>query len=381
MCLPVKKPWSDPKYFYASPTYGQAEKVAWQRLLALTPPEWITSTSNLTIKTVFGSELFIIGLDSPQRIEGLILDGGVIDENSDIKPKTFDLSVGPTLVTRRGWCWFIGVPKRFGVGAIEYRDRYMMAARGELPETSAFTWPSKGIVSPEELERSRKSMDAKDFDEQFNASWVSASGGVFHAFDRDFNVRPCTYNVDLPLIVASDFNVNPMCWIIGQLKGDVFEVIDEIHKRDTNTPAVLDILISRYANHKGGFQMYGDASSQGRRTSAYLTDYAHIQNDARLKGLGRTMHYLRSNPPRADRFAVTNARLCSAAGIRKVFISNSCTNLIHDLEVRAYKPGTRDTADTEDVGHMTDALGYFLYKQFPPGVVLKSSNTVIIRSR
>jgi hypothetical protein len=383
MYLPVKKPWPDPRYFYCGPTYGQAQNVAWERLIALTPEHWIKSISlsGLSIKTIFGSEVFISGLDTPARIEGRILDGGVIDENSDIKPGTFDLSIGPTLVIRKGWCWFIGVPKRFGVGAIEYRDRYMQAAKGELPETSAFTWPSTGIVSKEELDRSRASMDARDFDEQFNASWISASGGVFHAFDSEYNVRPCIYNPTIPLIVTSDFNVDPMCWVMGHLRGETFEVVDELHKRDTNTPEALSILLSRYANHTGGFQMYGDASASGRRTSAYATDYNHIANNEELKAKGRTLHYMTKNPPRVDRFAITNARFCDAAGTRKVFIDEKCKNLIHDLEVRSYKPGTRETNDDGDTGHMTDALGYFLYKKFPGGLRITNKNIVTIHRR
>jgi len=381
--LPVKREWNDPRFFYCAPTYQQAKKIAWHRLLALIPTNWIgspsdISKSDLIIKTIFGSELHVIGLDKPQRIEGPAWDGGVIDENSDIKPKTFDLSILPALVWRDGWCWFIGVPKRFGIGAVEYRDKFIAASKGELPDSAAFTWPSEGIVPKAFLELCRQTMDARDYDEQFNASWLSASGGVFHAFNRDYNVRPCSYNPDMTIIVSQDFNVNPMAWVIGHIHGDTFEVFDEIWIRNTNTPEALNVLLSRYSEHKGGFEIYGDASSRGRHTSAYGTDYTCIANNPKLKALGRTMHFSVNNPPKADRFAVTNARICDGAGQRRLFIDPHCKNLIHDLEVRSYIPGTRETKDTGDVGHPSDALGYFLIKRWPLNLIISNRQIITI---
>jgi len=378
--LPVRKPWPDPRYFFGSPTYRQAKKVAWGRMLNLIPTGWVAEVSvgELSIKTIFGSELFLVGLDKPQRIEGLILDGGVIDENSDIKPKTFDLSILPTMSHRNGWTDFIGVPKRFGIGAVEYRERCEKAAAGNLPDSAVFKWGSEGIVPSEYLELCRATMDKRDFDEQFNASWLSAAGGIFHAFDREFNVRPCLYNPSLPIVVGSDFNVDPISWILGHVHGDIFECFDEIWLRNTNTPRTLDVLLTRYTDHKGGFQMYGDASSRGRHTSAFKTDYNHIATDKRLIAMGRTLHYIKSNPPVADRFAATNARICNFVGILNVIIDPSCKHLIHDLEIRAYKPGTRDANDSGDIGHPTDALGYILHKRWPLSTIIANSNTVVI---
>ena len=84
--LRIKKPWDNPKYFYAAPTLKQAKRVAWDRLQSLIPDYWIKDISkgDLRIKTIFGSELFLDGLDAPHRIAGQILDGGIIDEFADV---------------------------------------------------------------------------------------------------------------------------------------------------------------------------------------------------------------------------------------------------------------------------------------------------------
>ena len=378
--LPVKRPWPDPKFFYAGPTYQQAKRTAWSRLLRLIPPEWIfeISKSELSIRTIFGSEIFLVGLDKPQRIEGLILDGGVIDECSDIKPKTFDLSILPTLVMRNGWVWFIGVPKRFGIGAIEYRERYKAAAAGTLANSRGFSWPSSGIVPEEYLDHCQRTMDIRDYQEQFEASWLTATGGIFHAFDPEFNVRPCNYDPSLPIVVCQDFNVNPMAWSLGHMKGTTLEIFDEIFIRNTNTPETLRVLLGRYREHKGGFEFYGDASSRGNRTSAYSSDYNHIANGERLKAMGRTMHYMYANPPIADRFAATNARICDGEGNQHIYIDKTCIHLILDLETRAYKPNSREAADSGDIGHCSDGLGYFCHKRFPLLLKVPKANVVTI---
>ena len=202
---------------------------------------------------------------------------------------------------------------------------------------------------------------------------------MFHAFDREFNVRPCGYDPTLPIVVCQDFNVDPMAWSLGHLKGEVFEVFDEIYLRNTNTPEALRCLLARYSAHTGGFQMYGDASSRGRRTSAYSSDYNHIWNNSRLRAMGRTMHYLYANPPIADRFAATNARIRNGEGLCRIFIDPRCVHLILDLETRTYKPGTREAADSGDIGHCTDGLGYFCHKKFPLRFdVLQQLNTITI---
>lgn len=380
--LPIRKKHPDPIYTFAGPTYQQAKRIAWRKLLALTPDRWIKDVSftELSIKTIFGSEVFLVGMDKPERIEGIQIDGIVIDENCDIKPGVVDLSVLPTLTWRNGWMWRIGVPKRFGVGAVEFRERYTKAAAGEVEGEAGFTWPSSDIVPAAMLAHAKKTMNERDYQEQFDASWLSASGGVFHSFDKEYNVRPCEYKPDVPILVASDFNVNPMCWTLCHLNGNTIEVFDEIFIRDANTQGTLDILHGKYQYHKGGFQFYGDATSQSRKTSAVSTDYQQIRSDNRFMALGRTVHYLTSNPPKADRFAVTNNRLCDGTGVRHVFIDPSCKHLITDLEIRSFKPGSREPADSGDVGHPSDSLGYLLYKRFPLTTVLQNKQIITIHA-
>ena len=200
--LQLKRDWPNPIYAYLLPTYAQAKKVAWKPLLNLIPENWIKKNGiNLTdfcIETVFGSTLYVGGMDKPERFEGLPFDGCVLDESSDHKNSTFTLSVLPALTERNGWCWRIGVPKRNGVGRIDFRDFYERGLRGD-PNISSFMWRSSTVMTPQQLDIARASMDDQDFDEQFNAVWIDAGGSIYHAFNEENIDDSCQYREELPI--------------------------------------------------------------------------------------------------------------------------------------------------------------------------------------
>ena len=378
--LPEKKEWDTPRYFFGAPTHAQAKRIAWHDLLRLLPESWVAGgksgpnviAGEMRITTIWGSELHVIGLDRPQRYEGLQWDGGIIDESSDQRPRMFALTVVPMLTHRNGWCWRIGVPKRSGVGAPEFRKFWETGMKGEGAETgieagdiASFAWPSSDILPPEQLQFAREHLDPADFREQFEASWETTGSSIFYAFSREHNVRPCGYRPELPIVVGSDFNVDPMAWAIGHNIDGRIEWFDELWLRNTNTPKALDTLYQRYATHKSGFQFYGDAAGSQRKTSATQSDYQHLQGHEGFKRLGRTIHYPKANPPIDMRFSACNAMLLNAAGQRRMFIDPRCTHLIDDLEHRHYKEGTREPNDVGDIGHLSDGMGYAVHRLYP----------------
>ena len=376
--LSVKKEYDDPRYFYGGPTLNQAMRTAWDHLLKLIPPEWEPEPKGTCIRTKFGSELWVVGLDKPQRIEGVQWDGGVLDESCDLKPGVFDRNVLPALSWRNGWCWRIGVPKRQGPSAKEFRTFCESARRGEIEDTESFTWPSSDILPPKLLKWAMQNMDSKDFREQFGACWETSGGQLFYSFERQYNVRPVTYKENQAIVIVSDFNIDPMCWVIGHRTDNMLELFDELHIPDCNTPKAIDVLYRRDQNHKGGFEFYGDATGDARKTAAVKSDYKHVLNHEGFKVLGRTVHYPKANPSRRDRFASCNALLCNAANQRRVFIDPRCKRLIEDLEARHCPEGSNEPSDTGDLGHITDAMGYVIHRLFPVRVELPQSSPVVI---
>lgn len=364
--LAVQKPWPNPQYFYALPTYGQAKRVAWDPIIALIPPHWIknASVSSLSIETVFGSKLYIVGMDKPQRIEGTQWDGGIIDEASDQQPKVFDLSVRPALSHRKGWCWTIGVPKRFGIGASDFKKKFLEGQKDTDPDVDSYTWPSEDILTLDEILAARRQLDDQDYEEQYRASWLNVRGVVYHSFSEIFNITDqATYNPTLPIIVGSDFNVDPMSWALTQTIPNGLRAFDEVRIKNTNTLETLGRLYERYADHKSGWLFMGDASGRARKTSATSSDYTQIKSDERF--VNKRMMYTTSNPAVADRNASVNALLCNAAKERRLIVHPRCKALIHDLGHLSYKPNTREIALGPGMGHMSDALGYIVHRLYP----------------
>ena len=358
-------------FAYGLPTINQARRVAWKSFKAMIPKEAITkiNEAEMSIETEYGyvrSTLYVYGLDAPERAEGLQYDHIVIDEMSDEPAGVFEKSFLPTLLDRNGTAWLIGVPKSFGCGAEDFRRYCEMGSNPEEKDWSFYNWGSATVVGESGIEASRNVMDSRNFSEQLEAIWGTRGGAVFYAFDEVANVKPITVNPTLPLIIGSDFNVDPMAWIIGQIDGTVFNISSEIWLRDTNTEKTLDHLWNIFQNHQGGFIFIGDATAQSRKTSANLSDYAQILNDKRFDQYKpKTVKYATSNPPIADRLASCNAKLCNAKGVRSCFIDPSCTQLIKDLRTRAFKGGSKELGDKGDIGHISDAFGYPIHTIWP----------------
>jgi len=434
--LKYKKPWLDPIFIYAMPTYGQAERVAWEPILKLIPRDWVAKNGiniqKQTIKTIFGSTLYIAGLDKPNRIEGLQIDGIVIDESSDIKPGIFDKSIRPMLSHRHAWVARIGVPKRSGVGRVEYKhafDRGMeyrddtlldtgektndnlsnvsntvLDSRSVVNDSSSvlrqteqleqqlirvksYHWVSESVIPQAALEEAKSEMTLEDYNEQYRAQWVEAGGGIYYAFGEENISETVFYDPARPLIVGCDFNVSPMAWVVGQefespvstsdSPNKSLHLLNEIFLKNTNTQKTLVRLREMYPNHRE-FTFYGDASSRARKTAAAKTDYIQVKTSPLFPH--SKAFFPQRNPALVDRWTTTNIRMCNANGERNLLIHPRCKHLIRDYREVSFKEGTREREnyDGTDIGHCCDASDYIIYRRYPLRVHSTSAPIVIV---
>lgn len=322
--------------------------------------------------------IWTLSADNPEGLVGGQCNDIWLDEGGQCSQHVWDELQQRTGVNK-GHIFVTSTPYRANWFKTELVDK----ALAKDPDYAAFIWAS--IDNPayprEEYERAKRALPTQLFQMRYNARFTMSEGRIYYAFDMDENVVPCPYDPSLPLIVSSDFNVNPMSWCILQRHGNNLKVIDEICIENTNTIWTLDILYNKYNTHKAGFQFFGDASSRNRHTSTTITDYQHIANDERFKTLGRTIHYLNANPSILDRYAAVNGMLCSAAAVRSLHIDTNCKHLIKDIESCFYKENTRKMDTKGNVGHITDALGYCVYNLFPIITVSNPVGRVSVRRR
>ena len=171
------------RFFAAAPTRDQAKKIYWADLKRLIPPNLIAGDpydGELFIPLINGSEIHVLGMDKPARIEGQPWDGGILDEYGNMKEGAWGENVRPALADRGGWCDIIGVPE----GQNHYYEMYQRAEEqyhllGKKSDWRPFTWFSSTVLPPEEVLAARADLHPQIFQQEYEGAWVNWSGTAF----------------------------------------------------------------------------------------------------------------------------------------------------------------------------------------------------------
>lgn len=389
--------WPDPRYFAAAPTRDQAKAIYWNDLKAMVPRLLVAdrSESNLALTLRNGAEICVVGMDRPERIEGRPWNGGVLDEYANMKPGAWGENVRPALSDRKGWCWLIGVPE----GRNHYYDLWKYAKSGVDPEWDGFHWCSRDILDIEEVEAARRQLDSLVFEQEYEGSFVNFEGRCYYAFQEATHCAPLAYNPVAPLILCFDFNVEPgVCAIVqeqtlpGQFELDARRlpmldrpvtgagVIGEVHiPRNSNTEAVCNKVLADWGTHRGPVRCYGDATGGARGTAKVQgSDWDIIRQMLRpVFGDRFSVRVPAANPAERARVNAMNTRMKAGCGtIRFMVDAAKAPNVVKDLEgVRTLAGGSGeiDKKATPTLTHVSDAIGYYVVKEFP---VLKSTAVV-----
>ena len=348
--------------WYVAPSYRMAKGIVWRKLKhRLQDLRWIekVNESELTIYLKNGSEIALKGAENADSLRGRAIDFLVMDEFADIDSEAFYEVLRPTLADTQGHALFTGTPK--GIGNWSY-DIYQMAT--EDPEHWAswsFTTLEGGFVSAEEIEEARKLLDARTFQQEFEATFVTAGNRVWYAFDRVHNVRAWSHTAPEQIAIGMDFNIDPMSAVIFAREGNNVWAIDEIEMYSSNTAEMVAEIRNRYSTLRPErIWIYPDPACRQRKTSAGgTTDLSILQN------AGFVVKAPVSHNPVRDGVNAVNSMLCSAGGQRRFFVDPRCRKLIECLERHNYKPGT--TVPDKDTGydHLTDAARYYFDYVWP----------------
>lgn len=353
--------------WYVAPTYKQAKQIMWRDLKKSMPREWLRKDPNetaLSMELINGTVIELKGSDKADSLRGVGLDFVILDEVQDMRKEVWTEVLRPTLATTGGGGLFIGTPKGY------QNVLYELFEIGQKPKMiKAGTWRSwhfKTLDSPfvarEEVEAARADLDERTFLQEFCADFNSTAGLVYYPFDRNTHVKSCPFNPKLPIWIGQDFNIDPMatCILQPQPNGEVW-VVDEIVIPNSNTEEVANEIERRYWRYFRQITMYPDSNASARQHARGETDLDIF----REKGLTRFRNR-RKNPPIADRINAVNRMLQTADGrVRLYFSSEQCPNTIKAMEQVAYKEGTREVDKSQNIEHISDALGYVIEREFP----------------
>lgn len=381
----------------AAPTHSQARQIYWDDLRAMVPKVWRRKKDNETRMTIYlrnGADITVMGLDQPDRIEGRPLDGIVLDEYGNMKPKVWDENVRPALSTkdRLGWGWFIGVP--------EGRNHYFRLWKNArtLDGWDTFTWKSSEILDPAEVAAARQEMDDLTFRQEYEAEWVSFTGRAYYPFDWDVHAKVrLKYIEGRPLIFCFDFNREPGVAVVLQEQsqdeyprkvewphkvGERFTaVIGEVYvPKNSNSRIVARRLVSDWeVIHTGtkgepaSVYIYGDATgAAGGSAKVDGSDWEIITEELRKVPTWRVVDMVsRSNPRERLRVNSMNSRLESSDGtVRLLLDPVHAQHVANDLDgvvVIEGGNGEIDKKADKALSHMSDALGYYVHEEYPAG--------------
>ena len=351
------------RFFVGAPTRDHARAIYWDDLKQLVPRNILRGEpreTELLITTKGGNELRVVGLDRPQRIEGVPWNGCVIDEMADCREGTWRANIRPALADRGGWAWIIGVPDLDGPGQADYRQLYDLARSGSDPEWACYNWPSSDIIDSAEIESLRKTLDDDTFRQEILGEFLSGGGLAFPTFDplRDVS-DAAVYDPALPLCWALDFNIGVNCSGLIQHHRGQIRVLHEFAFKDTDTSFACSKFLAYCTSHHidpSDVCVYGDPSGNARDSTSGTTDWKIIRE--RLKQFRPNILVRRSPWPIKDTVNAVRARICNAAGDRNLLIHPDCTGLIKDLS-------TTLAASKMEESHHLAWLRYFTIWEYP----------------
>jgi len=363
--------------WYVAPTYTQAKRIAWKPLKEFTRRFWASppNETDLRIELITGGTIALRGADHYDSLRGEGLDFVVLDEFACMAPHAWSEVLRPALSDRLGGALFIGTPK----GHNHFYDLFQASREQQGWAAFQYTTAQGGMVPPEELEAARRELDERTYRQEYQASFETlATGLAYYAFDREHNVRPGVRSAAASLFWALDFNMNPLCSVLGQTTDNgVVQILEELILPDSNTLAACEEFLARTQKwFTGGpcrVLVYGDATGEQRKTSASRTDWQIVKNF-----FGRypdrycvSFSVPSANPPVKDRINCVNALLCNHAGQHRLRIDPQCKQLIKDFEQVRWKadPHGNSLAELDKSNpmrtHASDAVGYFVARAFP----------------
>lgn len=377
--------------FCGAPVRHQAKKIYWADIKQMIPKQFLRvkpNESDLIAKLINGSEIHVVGLDRPERVEGIPWDHALLDEYGNMRKEAWSEHIRPALSDRKGTCDFIGVPE----GRNHYYDLVEQVKVDKSSQWKVWHWPSWEILDDDEIISAKSNLDELVYLQEYGGEFVAFSGMAYYSFRRENHVGNYRdlYNPNQPLVLCFDFNVAPGVAIAIQEHGiNTFQIgdketitviLDEIYIPDkSNTIRVCNKIIEKFREHKNLVLCYGDATG-GAKGSAKVkgSDWELIRHKLfQVFGDRLFLNVPKSNPKERARINAVNSRLLSMNGNVRMLIDGNCKYTIKDFEgvlVLEGSAGEIDKTKDKTLSHITDAIGYYVFREFPVGQFIYTAN-------
>ncbi len=197
----------DGRYAYVAPQYNQAKDIAWIYIKRLTAdiPNMEYNETELRADFPNGSRIRLYGADNPDRLRGIFLDGCVLDEYADMKPRVWGEIIRPLLADRQGWAVFIGTPK----GHNSFYEIWKTSNASDRWFSASVRASTSGLLPPTELEDAARGMTQDQYEQEFECSFEAAILGAYYGkelkvLEDEGRITLVEYDRALPVFTAWD---------------------------------------------------------------------------------------------------------------------------------------------------------------------------------
>jgi phage terminase large subunit-like protein len=275
-------------------------------------------------------------------------------------------------------CTLLPPPGQAGGVTWSYDEFVKPWKRGELHEGEIFTASiyDNPHLDPLEIKRleARYGRDTPMGRIRLGGELIPGVSGstAYSNFQHELHVRPLGEpDPGRPLAWCWDFNVAPMCTVIGQLHRDTFKFYDEIVLEEGSVYAMVEAFYERYMHWNGLIYLYGDATGSNRDKQTSLTDYHAIFNALRPHNLNVRKKVPEKNPMISSRLNAMQYALLNEYGEHHLLVDPKCKELIEDFEGVLLDPagGIKKSRKPQDPYYRrtgtSDAAGYWITYEKP----------------
>ena len=163
-----------------------------------------------------------------------------------------------------------------------------------------------------------------------------------------------------PIEVSCDFNIDLMCWHIGQeLNGEdiTFDFVEL--EGQANTDLLCQMLKNKFDKHNGGWIFYGDIAGSARRPETSRTNWSIIKEHFPYAQI-----YYQNIKDIKGRIDSTNARIKNSRSDIKYFITKNCRRLIKDYRQVTWEM-LLNKGKAGKLTHASDGESYKFHWKYP----------------
>jgi hypothetical protein len=354
-------------YFVAAPTRDQVKRIYWNDLKLLSFSyvfEDKPRETDLIINFPNGSTISLIGLDQPQRMEGVFWIGGIIDEIADVKPTAWAENISPALDTYnpltpdyRAWCWLIGVPDGYN----HYFDMAELGNNPDIQDWKTYTWKSSDILPDEVIASAKSRMSLRQFQQEYEAAFSNATGRIYEDYcDQNYTSEKIYPHEQL--LWYHDFNFTPLSSGIGVRRGDDIYLLEEIILQSAVAQQSATEFVERYKAHNNKHVIiYGDPAGKVGEKHGHQSDYTAIEGVLRENGWKYTRCVRPSTRSIKDGQNAVRAKIANAEGKVSLYCNQHTAPYTHkSLLTGQLKSGSTFLEEDAEYQHIGTAVRYMI---------------------